>query len=129
MPISGFAGCLLVLAGSLVAQTDWPIYGHDPGAMRYSPLKQINTKNVARIQLAWAFDTEAPITQAPGTQATAREPAGDSGGHAQPAAAAARPVLRQKQIRSEALLHQSLSRSSSVRPNGADHQWGKDPLK
>src|SRR5215831_4823353 len=70
MPISGFGGCLLVLAGSLVAQTDWPIYGHDPGAMRYSLLKQINTKNVARIQLAWAFDTEAPITQAPGTQAS-----------------------------------------------------------
>ena len=89
----------MVLAGSLVAQTDWPIYGHDPGAMRYSLLKQINTKNVARIQLAWAFDTEAPITEAPGTQATAREPAGDSGGHAQPAAAAARPVVRRLEAR------------------------------
>ena len=46
-------------------QKDWPVYGHDAGGMRYSPLKQINTKNVAKLQLAWSFDTEAPVTQAP----------------------------------------------------------------
>ena len=27
---------------------DWPAYGRDPGGMRYSPLDQINTKNVAQ---------------------------------------------------------------------------------
>jgi quinate dehydrogenase (quinone) len=39
------------------AQTDWPVYGHDPGAARYSPLKQINTGNVAKLKRAWTFHT------------------------------------------------------------------------
>jgi glucose dehydrogenase len=36
---------------------DWPSYGHDPGAARYSPLDQINTTNVARLERAWTFHT------------------------------------------------------------------------
>src|SRR5712672_3324383 len=53
-------------AVTLPARTDWPVYGHDPGGMRYSPLKQINIKNVSRLQLAWSYDTEAPVTPTPG---------------------------------------------------------------
>lgn len=37
----------------LTAQTDWPVYGHDPGAQRYSPLTQITPKNVGQLRLAW----------------------------------------------------------------------------
>ena len=44
----------------LSAQTDWPVYGHDPGAARFSPLNQINTGNVARLQRAWIFHTGKP---------------------------------------------------------------------
>ena len=61
--------CLSVLAQA-EAQTDWPMFGHDPGAMRYSPLKQINTTNVDRLRLAWQFDTteeNAPAATAPVT--------------------------------------------------------------
>ncbi len=36
---------------------DWQSFGRDPGARRYSPLTQINTKNVASLLEAWAFDT------------------------------------------------------------------------
>ena len=36
---------------------DWPVYGHDPGGSRYSPLDQINTANVARLQRAWVYHT------------------------------------------------------------------------
>ena len=36
---------------------DWQSFGRDPGARRYSPLIQINTKNVASLLEAWAFDT------------------------------------------------------------------------
>jgi hypothetical protein len=36
---------------------DWPSFGRDPGARRYSPFTQINTKNVAALVEAWAFDT------------------------------------------------------------------------
>ena len=44
----------------LSAQKDWPVYGHDPGAQRFSPLTQINTRNVARLQKAWTFHTGKP---------------------------------------------------------------------
>ncbi|MEO8127216.1 MAG: PQQ-binding-like beta-propeller repeat protein [Bryobacteraceae bacterium] len=42
------------------AQTDWPMFGHDPGARRFSPLKQITPANVARLQRAWTFHTGKP---------------------------------------------------------------------
>jgi len=35
---------------------DWPIYG-GAGQIRYSPLKQINRSNVARLKVAWTYDT------------------------------------------------------------------------
>jgi quinoprotein glucose dehydrogenase len=47
-------------AGLLLAQNDWPTFGHDPGARRFSPLKQVNTGNVARLQRAWTFHTGKP---------------------------------------------------------------------
>ena len=42
------------------AQSDWPVYGHDPGGLQYSPLKQIDTKNVTKLQIAWTYDTRPP---------------------------------------------------------------------
>jgi quinoprotein glucose dehydrogenase len=44
----------------LAAQTDWPMWGHDPAASRFSPLKQINTGNISRLQRAWTFHTGKP---------------------------------------------------------------------
>jgi len=38
---------------------DWPYYGHDPGARRFSPLTQITPRNVATLTRAWTFDTGA----------------------------------------------------------------------
>src|SRR5258708_5767673 len=46
------------------AQTDRPMYGHDLGGMGYSPLKQIDTKNVAKLQVAWTYDTRPPAVPA-----------------------------------------------------------------
>jgi hypothetical protein len=40
---------------TLFGQTDWPSYGHDPGGMKYSPLDQINTGNVAGLAPAWQW--------------------------------------------------------------------------
>ncbi|HEY2017482.1 MAG TPA: pyrroloquinoline quinone-dependent dehydrogenase [Bryobacteraceae bacterium] len=39
------------------AQNDWPAYGRDPGAQRYSPLKQINPGNVSTLVKAWTYQT------------------------------------------------------------------------
>ena len=36
---------------------DWPLYGHDAGGTRYSPLDQINPKNVHLLQKAWVYHT------------------------------------------------------------------------
>jgi glucose dehydrogenase len=46
-----------MLAPMACAQTDWPAYGHDPGGMRYSPLKQINAANVGKLRRAWTYHT------------------------------------------------------------------------
>lgn len=48
------SAALARLAGG---QTDWPVYGHDPGGMRYSPLKQITAANVGKLRRAWTYHT------------------------------------------------------------------------
>ena len=37
---------------------DWPAYGGGPQEIRHSNLDQINKTNVARLQVAWTYDTE-----------------------------------------------------------------------
>src|SRR3984957_12185479 len=39
---------------------DWPIYGGTTENNRFSPLTQINGKNVTRLEVAWTFDTGEP---------------------------------------------------------------------
>lgn len=34
---------------------EWQTYGHDAGAMRFSPLKQITPENVGRLKVAWTY--------------------------------------------------------------------------
>jgi glucose dehydrogenase len=96
MPFPRFAVPIsLALAWSaLHAQTDWPTYGGDSGATRYSPLKQINTKNVDKLKLAWTFDTQAPINQTPPGRG---EPAGAAGPQP-PAGGGRRPIVRRTEV-------------------------------
>src|ERR1700733_12607956 len=92
--------CSLLIPGRVNAQTDWPMFGHDAGAMRYAPLKQINTKNVGQLRLAWQFDTAvepappatAPITPHPAPDASSEVPSSKDSSH--PAAPARRPPSR-----------------------------------
>jgi quinoprotein glucose dehydrogenase len=39
-------------------QRDWPAYGGGAENTHYSPLSQINRRNVSRLQVAWTFDTQ-----------------------------------------------------------------------
>ncbi len=51
---------LLSLTCSLPAaaqRVDWPTTSGDPGAMRYSPLVDINRDNVSRLKVAWRWNT------------------------------------------------------------------------
>ena len=50
---------LVLLVGIVVPgihdHGDWPSYGFDQKGQRYSPLAQIETKNVSRLKLAWQY--------------------------------------------------------------------------
>ncbi len=55
------AGCSARPQADLDGQ-DWPVYGGDPGGMKYSSLTQINRSNVHELELAWTWKTgEQPI--------------------------------------------------------------------
>ena len=36
---------------------EWPVYGGDQGATRYSPLDQINRSNTGKLKVAWTHHT------------------------------------------------------------------------
>lgn len=61
---------LMLLTLPLFAQSpapgDWPRYGRDSASMRFSPLKQITTGNVAKLKTAWTYQlrTEAERNRA-----------------------------------------------------------------
>ena len=37
--------------------SEWPAYGRDPGGTKYSPLDQINTRNVSALVRVWSYHT------------------------------------------------------------------------
>ena len=41
--------------GTRNAAADWPTYNRDLAGTRYSPLTQINTKNVSTLVQAWSY--------------------------------------------------------------------------
>lgn len=54
------AGAIAISAEKTTAQEhalDWPVYGGQVAGDHYSPLKQINRGNVAKLRVAWTFDT------------------------------------------------------------------------
>jgi quinoprotein glucose dehydrogenase len=69
---------LAVSMGTACAQTDWPVFGHDPGAQHYSPLAQITPANVAKLKLAWKYRTAQEVTPTAATVPV--NPAGGRGG-------------------------------------------------
>jgi len=97
---------LLVFASALCAQNakdnpaDWPMYTRDLAGTRYSPLKQINSANVATLKQAWTYSLRAAATAAPepaaaqqaaqpgdfAAEAAGRGGAGRGGGGANPEA-------------------------------------------
>lgn len=45
----------VVLGAQGSSRDDWPVYGGDQGATRYSPLGEINRRNVTGLQVAWTW--------------------------------------------------------------------------
>ena len=48
----------LVVLG-LYGQGDWPSYGHNQDGQRYSPLTQIDGKNVSKLRLTWQYGVDS----------------------------------------------------------------------
>ncbi len=71
-----FIRSIITLAASFTAviafaQNDWPSYGRDAGAQRYSPLTQINAGNVQQLMQAWKYETR-PVPPGATTEADAK---------------------------------------------------------
>src|SRR5580704_11392445 len=55
--------CAILLTAGLLScaaadsSGDWPVYGHDPGGQRFSPLTAINRENVRTLKIAWTYRT------------------------------------------------------------------------
>jgi quinoprotein glucose dehydrogenase len=67
---------------SQVPAGDWPNYNRDLGGLRYSPLSQINTRNVTALVPAWSYNMRAEAAP------TATEPGATPSG-----ASAATPIV------------------------------------
>ncbi|MPZ18310.1 MAG: PQQ-binding-like beta-propeller repeat protein [Luteitalea sp.] len=55
-----------------IADAGWPVYGHDPGGQRYSPLTQITPENVAKLRRVWTLTSTPPVV-VPSPEATSSE--------------------------------------------------------
>ena len=59
------------LAHAQSKASEWPMYNRDLAGTRYSPLTQINTKNVANLKQVWSFQLKADATKlGPQSEAT-----------------------------------------------------------
>ena len=56
------AGLVAIRAATPPKNVDYPYYGGDPGAMRYSTLSQINAKNASQLKEVWRYDLGGPGT-------------------------------------------------------------------
>lgn len=52
-----FMSCENMPSSTKEADTDWPVYLGGNSGRQYSPLNQINKKNINRLKLAWEFST------------------------------------------------------------------------
>ncbi len=52
-----FTGAALALAQSQAPAEEWRFYGGDAGGTRFSPLRQINRKNIGQLKRAWTYHT------------------------------------------------------------------------
>lgn len=46
-----------LLSAASATDSEWPVYGHDSGGTKYSPLARIDRANVKNLRAAWTFHT------------------------------------------------------------------------
>src|SRR6516225_1802460 len=55
--IFAFLLSILSIKAQKNSNSEWPAYGRDGGGARFSPLKQINDRNVSKLKVAWTYQT------------------------------------------------------------------------
>jgi quinoprotein glucose dehydrogenase len=73
--IAAAAAAITTLAAVRTQQgsklVEWPVYGGDPGGMKYSALRDINRDNIAGLSRTWTWATgDVPIAQSDSTAAS-----------------------------------------------------------
>ena len=48
-----------IAASVRAADSDWSVYGANPGGTRYSPLQQVTRENAGKLRVAWTYHTGA----------------------------------------------------------------------
>ncbi len=61
---------LLPFIAFAAQEGDWPVYGHDPGGQRFSPLTAINRSNVKSLKIAWTYRTGDAYSPKDGSKPT-----------------------------------------------------------
>lgn len=67
---------------------DWPMYSRDLTSTRYSPLKQITTENVSKLEKVWSYRPSGPAAPAPAEDNSKGGGRGKGKGPARPAVVA-----------------------------------------
>jgi quinoprotein glucose dehydrogenase len=82
------AGLSATAATAATPGADWPSFGNDQGATRFSPLTQITPANVAQLQVAWTYHMRpagaVPPAPPPGANPNAPRSLGFSSSQATP---------------------------------------------
>ncbi len=58
--VNAKVGSLPAVGAAIDPAKEWRTYGHNPGALRFSPLKQITPENVSQLKVAWVYHMRPP---------------------------------------------------------------------
>src|SRR5260370_23548358 len=126
--INRLGALFLIALLAATAQTDWPTANHDAAGTRYSTLKQIDTKNVDKLKLAWEFDT---FVEDPPPPSTARDPGVAETSPGTPPPTPRRPRRRMSEsipLIAGGVLYMSTpySRIVALEPETGKNRWGNE---
>jgi quinoprotein glucose dehydrogenase len=66
--LCAFLGGLPTLASAIAqGNVDWPVYGGDGGAQKFSSLADIHRGNASQLRLAWSWETGEDVNREFGT--------------------------------------------------------------
>jgi quinoprotein glucose dehydrogenase len=120
-------GIAVAVAASTLAQSkrfpaasnEWPTYGHDPGAMRFSPVRQITPANVNQLKVAWVYHLRPPDAPAGPSAAAAPAPGRGRGRGSRFAPSQTTPLV----VNGVMYISSPFSRVVALDPTTGAEQW------